>query len=262
MPDEDPWFSYGDPFVKWPGDDEGLDVAALTELANYGTGGVPSGKSTTTTVATGGGTKPPATATGSKLVPKDGARTPMNPDDAIRVLASTFRFVARVRPFFGQVVFAAAQCGLETGQFQSMYGWNFGNLSWGIPWLPESQTPTYWQSTIDKGWKGALFADPAVAGVAYWKLMRSKTWRHVLAIAGRERYEDAAIAAVRAGYAAPSALASYQSAIPQLAAAYAPRVSKMVPGLPRVMGSPVIAGVAGGAAVAGALGGAWLLRKR
>lgn len=258
----DPWFTEGDPFAKWPGDEEGLsaeDIAALEQAAAKVGGGGGGVTKTYTQSKTAPASSPASTA---KQVPKASALTPMSPADAIKVLAVTFRIVAHTDPFFGQLVFAAAQCGLETGQFQALYGYNFGNLSHGISWLPETKTPTFWESSIDKGWRGALFADPATGGIAYWRLMRSKTWRHVLAIAGRERYEDAAIAAVQAGYAAQTALPSYRSNIPALAKAYAPIVEKQVPGLRRAMGSGVVAGAAGAGLLLGAAGVAWKFRNR
>lgn len=254
----DPWFTEGDPFATWPGDTEGLgseDVAALEELAAKVAG---TGAKTVTVTDVKAGPSAPTTqakAASGKVVDKAAARTPMKLEDAIRVLALTFRMVARVKPFFGQLVFAASQCALETGQFQLMYGYNFGNLMW------VGQTPTYWLA--EKGtWKGANWSDPARAGIAYWQLMRSKTFRHVLAIAGRERYEDAAIAAVQAGYAAAASLPSYRDSIPKFAKAYGPVIQKQEPGLQRAMPSGVVA-AAGGLALFGAAAGvAYKFRNR
>lgn len=260
----DPWFTEGDPFAQWPGDEEGLsaaDLAALEKAAAPLGGTSKVYTETQAAPAPSSATKPAATASGTKVA-RDSVHTPLTVAAAIQVLAVTFRLVAQTEPFFGQLVFAAAQCGLETAQFKALYGYNLGNLSWNISWLPETKTPLYWESTTDKGWKGAVFQNAAIGGVAYWRLMRSKTWRHVLAIAGRERYEDAAEAAVRAGYAAPEALASYKANVPALAKAYAPIVSKARPGLRRAMPSAAVAGAAGLVLVGGAAAVAYKFRNR
>lgn len=185
--------------------------------------------------------------------------TPLTIDQAASIFAIAFRLVFKVQPLMGQIVFALGQCALETGNFKGTRNWNFGGISSDGSsdyWLPSADLgpnqPKYFKS----------FPTAVDGAAAYWRLLGGKGFRHVLAIAARERYDDAAAAVVAAGWCLPKAecTANYQGSMKR-APEYTKAVYKNVGGLRRVMGSPLGAGIGGSVAAIAAAATAYANRR-